>query len=280
MSRFSGHGAAVLTVALMCLGALTATPATAAGKLPKEPGGLTIAAPAGGEVLPVLIFSTDSGCQQEADYYYGKVYGPSLPDEGQLVVNGNIGLSKSAPWSVPALYTFIDVVRNANGQAATVVPGRYVVEIVCADELMESLKTWTGSLTFTSPTTYEVDAGSLATAQPSATPSASPSAAGTGAPASPRATGPAEAAPAPSAPAQAPSVAGSATAEPSGPGPDSSPAPARVQGGRGGASDTASGSDSALARTGGTAGTVALLAGVLLAAGVVLLRLSRRRERA
>lgn len=143
-------GAAVLAMA-------AAAPAHAEGKLPEEVGGLSISPATGTDLLPVLSFSPDIPCQADADYYFALLYGPGLPDTGQLIANANIGLSTTTPFTAQALYTVADVIRSARGDAATVTPGRYVVEFTCSDELIESTRRWTGSLTFTSPRAYTAD---------------------------------------------------------------------------------------------------------------------------
>jgi hypothetical protein len=137
----------VLTVALGALVSVHATPARA------DPIGGVIVIPGTGTDLAPLRLRTSAGCPKQADAYYAKMRGRDFPPDGQIVTsNTKAGLSHSIGFDV---YVGL-VMQEYADKSRTTLGGRYDITVYCIDRLtLESYGEFTGSLEFTSPTTYK-----------------------------------------------------------------------------------------------------------------------------
>ena len=146
----------VLTVAVavasVAVGA-AAGPAAAAGALPAAGQALTLSPAYGNQfVLPTL--QTSSACPAGSDTFYVRLYGGAtgsqMPDAGQLMKEpGSIDMSTSAPFSSQTAFNFKDTAADAG---VTTLAGSYVVQLVCQTELSDVLRTFTATVTFSTPT--------------------------------------------------------------------------------------------------------------------------------
>jgi hypothetical protein len=153
MNRLS-RGVLVLTAALGVLVPVTAAPAQA------DPIGGVIVIPGTGTDLDPIRLRTSAGCPMQADAFYARMRGHDFPSDGQIITaNTKAGLSHSIGFDV---YVGL-VMRDYADKNRTTLAGRYDITIYCINRLtLESYGEFTGSLEFTSPTTYQA----IGTAKP------------------------------------------------------------------------------------------------------------------
>jgi len=156
MNRLS-RAAGLVTIALGML-VLLAPPALA------DPIGGVIVIPGTGTYLDPLRLRTSTGCPSQASAYYATMRGHGFPPDGQIITtNTEAGLSHSIGFDV---YVALIMRDYANKNHSTLA-GRYDVTVYCTDHFgLESYGEFTGSLEFTSPTTYEA----IGTAKPVGSP--------------------------------------------------------------------------------------------------------------
>jgi hypothetical protein len=146
MNRLS-RVAFLVTVVLGALVLVAPAPALAA------PIGGLIIIPGAGTNLDPLRLRTSTGCPAQASAYYATMRGHGFPPDGQIITSSiTPGLSHSIGFDVyPAL-----VLRDYADKNHTTLVGRYDITVYCIDRLtQESYGEFTGSLEFTSPTTYQ-----------------------------------------------------------------------------------------------------------------------------
>lgn len=146
-------------------------------------GSLTITPTTGADDTPISV-RTSSGCPSGGTNITVRVLGPGFPAAGQVVVgNTDAGVSQSGPFSVPLSDTLRAFASQQNPPAT--LNGKYTLDLRCQDAFgTQDLGNFTGTLTFSGPSSY--------TAAPAASPSASATPTST---ASPRPTATATTAP-------------------------------------------------------------------------------------
>lgn len=152
------HVAIPITVAL---GALA--PVTFPLALANPIGGVIIIPGSGTDSSPIRL-RTSTGCPTQASKYYATMRGQGLPSSGQIITSTTeAGLSTSGGFDV-----YVEqIMRDYATQNHTTLAGRYDITIYCTDSLaLESYGEFTGSLEFTSPTTYQA----IGAAKPPAVP--------------------------------------------------------------------------------------------------------------
>jgi hypothetical protein len=139
--------AAVITVALGALLIMTAPPALA------DPIGGVIVIPGNGTNLDPIRLRTSAGCPAQADAYYATMRGHGFSPNGQIVTsNTQAGLSHKIGFDVYVALVMQDY-ANAN---RTTLTGRYDVTVYCINHVTQhNYGEFTGSLEFTTPTTYQ-----------------------------------------------------------------------------------------------------------------------------
>ncbi|MBV9032602.1 MAG: hypothetical protein JO364_20340 [Pseudonocardiales bacterium] len=137
----------LLAVALGVLVAVTAAPAQA-----DPTGGVTVIPGTGTDLDPIRL-RTSAGCPAPAGAYYATMRGNGLPPDGQVITAPiQAGMSHSIGFDV---YVAL-VMRDYAHQNHTTLAGRYDITVYCIDRLtQERFGEFTGSLEFTSPTTYQ-----------------------------------------------------------------------------------------------------------------------------
>lgn len=152
MNRLS-RAAGLVTIALG-MPVLLAPPALA------DPIGGVIVIPGTGTYLDPLRLRTSTGCPSQASAYYATMRGHGFPPDGQIITtNTEAGLSHSIGFDV---YVAL-IMRDYADKNHSTLAGRYDITVYCTDHLgLESYGEFTGSLEFTSPTTYEA----IGTAKP------------------------------------------------------------------------------------------------------------------
>jgi hypothetical protein len=161
-----------------------------------DPIGGVIVIPGTGTNLDPMRLRTSAGCPAQANAYYASMRGHGLSPDGQIITAPiQAGLSHSSGFDVYVALVMRDYANNNN----TTLAGRYDITVYCIDQLTQNdYGEFTGSLRFTSPSTYEA----IGAAKPVGSPPAPLPLAGVGldlAPASP----PTRSAP-PDPPAQSP----------------------------------------------------------------------------
>jgi hypothetical protein len=139
--------AVLLTVALGVLVPMTPAPALA------DPiGGLIIIPGTGTDVDPIRL-RTSAGCPAQANAFYARMRGHDFPPDGQIITaNTKAGLSHNIGFDV---YVAL-IMRDYADRNRTTLAGRYDITVHCINRLtLESYGEFTGSLEFTSPTTYQ-----------------------------------------------------------------------------------------------------------------------------
>jgi hypothetical protein len=139
--------AVLFTVALGMLVPVVPAPALA------DPIGGLIIIPGTGTHLDPIRLRTSTGCPTQATAYYATMRGNGFPPDGQIVTsNTEAGLSNSIGFDV---YVAL-VIRDYAEKNRTTLAGRYDITVYCINYLtQESYGEFTGSLEFTSPTTYQ-----------------------------------------------------------------------------------------------------------------------------
>jgi hypothetical protein len=137
----------LITVALGVLVPMATAPALA------DPIGGVIVIPGAGTNLDPLRLRTSAGCPAQANAYYASMHGHGFPPDGQIVTAPiQAGLSHSSGFDVYVALVMRDYADNNH----TTLAGRYDITVYCIDQLTQkSYGEFTGSLEFTSPTTYE-----------------------------------------------------------------------------------------------------------------------------
>lgn len=115
-------------------------------------GGLLII-PGSGTDLDEIRVRTSAGCPPPTTAYYATTRGHGLPPDGQVVTaNTAAGLSHESGFDA----YFLLVMRDYALDNHTTLSGRYDVTVYCVERLtLRSYGEFTGSLEFTSPTTFE-----------------------------------------------------------------------------------------------------------------------------
>lgn len=133
----------------MTLGVLAVAPALALA----DPIGGVIVIPGSGTNLDPLRLRTSAGCPIQATAYYSIMRGHGFPPDGQTITsNTQAGLSHKTGFDVYVALVMQDY-ANAN---RTTLEGRYDITVYCIDHVTQkNYGEFTGSLKFTSPTTYE-----------------------------------------------------------------------------------------------------------------------------
>ena len=151
MNRQFHVAAALATVTLGTLVPLAPAPALA------EPIGGVIVIPGTGTELDPIWLRTSAGCPAQADAYYASMRGHGFPPDGQIITAPiQAGLSHSNGFDVYVALVMRDYANNNH----TALVGRYDITVYCIDQLTQkSYGEFTGSLGFTSPTTYEAIGG-------------------------------------------------------------------------------------------------------------------------
>lgn len=137
----------LLTVALGVLAPVIAAPAQA------DPSGGVIVIPGSGTDLDPIRLRTSTGCPPQADGYYARMHGHGFLPGGQVITaNTRAGLSQSVGFDVYVALVMADYAKENR----TTLTGRYDITVSCINRLtLESYLEFTGSLEFTSPTTYQ-----------------------------------------------------------------------------------------------------------------------------
>jgi hypothetical protein len=151
MNRQFHVTAALATVTLGTLVPLASAPALA------DPIGGVIVIPGTGTELDPIRLRTSAGCPAQADAYYASMRGHGFPPDGQIITAPiQAGLSHSSGFDVYVALVMRDYADNNH----TALVGRYDITVYCIDQLTQkSYGEFTGSLGFTSPTTYEAIGG-------------------------------------------------------------------------------------------------------------------------
>lgn len=138
-------------------------PVSPAPALADPIGGVIIIPGAGTDLSPIRL-RTSTGCPTQAGAYYATMRGHGFPPDGQIITsNTEAGLSTSTGFDV---YVAL-ILRDYAEENHTTLAGRYDITVGCTDSLvLESYGEFTGSLKFTSPTTYRA----IGTAKPPASP--------------------------------------------------------------------------------------------------------------
>lgn len=147
-----------LTVAIGVLAPLTAAPAQA------DPAGGVIVIPGTGTDLDPIRLRTSTGCPPQADGYHARMYGHGFLPEGQVITaNTQAGLSHSVGFDVYVALVMADYAKENR----TTLTGRYDITVSCINRLtLERYREFTGSLEFTSPTTYQAIGSAKPTGSP------------------------------------------------------------------------------------------------------------------
>lgn len=157
MSRLS-RAAFLVAVVLGVLVATTPAPALA------DPIGGVIIIPGTGTNLDPMRLRTSAGCPAQANAFYATMRGLDFPPDGQIITSPTkAGLSHSIGFDV---YVAL-IMRDYAVKNRTTLGGRYDITVYCINRLtQQSFGEFTGSLQFTSPTTYEA----IGAAKPVGTP--------------------------------------------------------------------------------------------------------------
>lgn len=129
-----------------------------------DPIGGVIIIPGTGTDLSPIRLRTSTGCPTRAGAYYATMRGHGFPPDGQIITSKTeAGLSTSTRFDV---YVAL-ILRDYAAENHTTLAGRYDIKVHCTGSLaLESYGEFTGSLEFTSPTTYQA----IGTAKPPASP--------------------------------------------------------------------------------------------------------------
>lgn len=254
-------------------------------------GGLTFT-PSNGSDLTAPVARTSGACPATADSANVLIVGPVgaadpiFPDDNPYVVvtTTKASFSTSNPFDLPFRVNLKDAAAD---RGKTVQAGEYDVTARCVKGLtQEVLGTFTGALSFTSPTAYQTaDTGTPETTGPVVTTTPPTSTSVPTTTTTPPGVTPSESAPDTSTPAPSVSAVPTTTSAPS----ESAPPPTTTTnggdlGGAGLSSGSASGlstptTTGALAHTGGPIGLIFLVGLFVLIAGLALvLALQRRKE--
>jgi hypothetical protein len=149
----------LLAVVLGAVILMTAPPALA------NPIGGVIIIPGTGTDLDPIRLRTSAGCPTQTSAYYATMRGHGLPPDGQIITSPiKAGLSHSIGFDVYMALTMHDY-ADENHTALT---GRYDITIYCINRLtQENYGEFTGSLEFTSPTTYQAIGAAKSVGPPS-----------------------------------------------------------------------------------------------------------------
>jgi hypothetical protein len=126
-------------------------------------GGVIIIPSTGSDLSPIRL-RTSTGCPARTSKYYATMRGHGFPPGGQIITSTTAaGLSVSAGFDV-----YVEqILRDYAAQNHTTLAGRYDITVDCTDSLaLQSYGEFTGSLEFTSPTTYQA----IGTAKPPSLP--------------------------------------------------------------------------------------------------------------
>jgi hypothetical protein len=137
----------LLTVALGTLMPMSEVPALA------DPIGGVIVIPGTGTDLSAIRLRTSAGCPEKANAYYARMGGHGFPPEGLVITaNTQAGISHSSGFDVYIALIMKDYAKRYNATLG----GRYDITVYCINRLsVQSYGEFTGSLEFTSPTTYQ-----------------------------------------------------------------------------------------------------------------------------
>jgi hypothetical protein len=157
MNRLSNLAVA-LAVALGTLLITVPPPALA------DPIGGVIVIPGTGTNLDPIRLRTSAGCPSQADAYYATMHGHGFPPDGQIVTsNTEAGLSHRIGFDVYVALAMQDY-ANAN---RTTLTGRYDITVYCINHVtQEDYGEFTGSVEFTTPTTYQARGAAMPVGPP------------------------------------------------------------------------------------------------------------------
>jgi len=115
-------------------------------------GGVIVIPGTGTDVDPMRL-RTSAGCPAQADAFYASMSGHGLPPDGQIITaTTQAGFSRSIGFDVYVALVMRDYANNNH----TTLAGRYDLTVYCIDRLTQkSYGEFTGSLEFTTPTTYQ-----------------------------------------------------------------------------------------------------------------------------
>ncbi|MBV1855255.1 hypothetical protein [Catellatospora tritici] len=116
---------------------------------------------------------TAQGCPSTADGYYVKVRGHGFPASGLVAVSTTeAGLSHTEGFTAYFALTMMDFAADHH----TTLSGTYDITLSCVDQFtQESKGEFTGSIRFSSPTSYQALGAAMPPPSPSAAPAASAS---------------------------------------------------------------------------------------------------------
>lgn len=137
----------LLTITLGVLAPVA--PASAAA----DPIGGLLVIPGTGNDLTALRLRTSAGCPAQATAFYARMTGQGFPPDGQIVTtNTRAGMSHDFGFDVYVALIMRDYAHDNH----TTLDGRYDITVFCVDRLtLHSYGEFTGSLEFTTPTTYQ-----------------------------------------------------------------------------------------------------------------------------
>lgn len=150
---------------LAALLAASASLAFAAPAAPAQPIGTVIVIPGEGNDLTSIRLRTSRGCPPVANAYYARMFGQGFPRDGLIATaNTSAGLAHTTGFDVYFAQTMRDF-GDLNGGVA--IGGRYDIVVYCIDKFPSRvLGEFTGSLEFTTPTTYRALGESLPSGPP------------------------------------------------------------------------------------------------------------------
>lgn len=129
-----------------------------------DPIGGLVVIPGSGNDLDAIRLRTSAGCPAEADAFYATMKGQGFPPDGQVVTaNTAAGMSHFFGFDV----YFELVMRDFANDNNTTLGGRYDITVFCVNRLtLQSYGEFSGSLEFTSPTSYEAVGAAKPTGPP------------------------------------------------------------------------------------------------------------------
>jgi hypothetical protein len=156
--------------------AVIALPPVAAPSSAPSGGVLTIYPGKSIDTAPIRVH-TSAGCPEAADNYYATAKGHGFPDAGLIVTAPTAaGMSHTAGFDA----YFAETLKDFADDNHTTLQGTYDVTVFCIDSFSQnSFAEFTGSLRFTTPTTYEAVGAAM---PPAPGPSSPASSAAPGAP--------------------------------------------------------------------------------------------------
>jgi hypothetical protein len=130
-----------------------------------KPIGTVMVIPGEGNDLSSIRLRTSGGCPAPANAYYAKMFGKGFSPDGLIVTaTTQAGLQRKAGFDVYFAQTMRDF-ADLNGKV--ILGGRYDIVVYCIDKFPSRVAgEFTGSLEFTTPTTYRALGESMPTGPP------------------------------------------------------------------------------------------------------------------